>query len=262
MNIVVFDTETAGCKTQTLLNVGYKIVSLHPETYATETLCQRDYIVRSVFANKLFMLNDMFVGAEKMEQLQNNLEKGGAILRSIPQIFAQMQNDLARYKVVAGYAYNSDFDTDKFERTAVEYGIDNPLTATPIFDLWGMAYEFICQTPEYLDFCKANKMLTESKRFFKTSVEGVTAFLTDNPEFLEEHTALSDTGWELKILIECLKRGANIFGHYKHGFIPSGFVFEKTLLIDGKQPLKVRYTKMTKKWDTSDTIAFINEGEG
>lgn len=254
MNIAVFDTETAGVKTQTLLNVGYQIVCVNPQTLAYTALCKRDYLVRDVFNNKLFMLNDKFVGAEKYEQFEENLVRGGTILRSVKQIFAQMASDFARYKIEAAYAYNSDFDVDKFSTTANLYGEPNPLDGIPVFDLWGMAFNFICDA-EYQKWCVENEMLTESKRFWKTSVESVTAYLTNNPSFIEEHTALSDTEWELKILIECLKRGANPFGNYAHGFLPSGYVFKKTLLINGK-PIEISYTKMSGKFDKDAVIEF------
>lgn len=257
MNIVVFDTETAGCKTQTLLNVGYRIVDLNPKTYAVKSKVARDYIVRDVFQNDLFMLNDMFVGADKRDQLQANLTNGGACLRTVGQIFAQMRTDIIRDKCVAGYAYNCAFDTDKFERTALQYGMENPLDGLPVFDLWGMAFQYICNTPEYIAFCKENQMLTESKRFWKTSVESVTAFLTNNVEFSEDHTALSDVGWELKILQECLRRGANPFGAYEHGFIPSGYVFKKTIIKPNGEQVEIEYTKTARKWDAEGVTEFI-----
>lgn len=257
MNVVVFDTETAGCKTQTLLNVGYKVCDLNPITAEAKTLVQRDYIVREILQNELFMLNDMFVGEDKWNQLRANVEHGGAILRTIGQIFAQMRADILRFKCIAGYAYNCAFDTDKFERTAIQYGMENPLDGLPVFDLWGMAFKYICETPEYIAFCKENQLLTESKRFWKTSVEGVTAFLTGNPEFTEEHTALSDVGWELKILQECIKRGANPFGSYEHGFIPSGYVFKKTIVKPDGEQVEIEYTRTARKWDAEGTTEFI-----
>ena len=58
---------------------------------------------------------------------------------------------------------------------------------------------------------------TKSGKYFPTSVEGVTAFLNDEPEFKEEHTALSDVYWELRILIECAKRGQNILEYVSRG---------------------------------------------
>ena len=261
MNIIVFDTETVGVKTQSLLNVGYKIVDINPSTAECRELCKRDYIVRDLYKNEMLMLNDMFVGEEKYMQFKQNIDNGGAILRTVEQIFTTMGNDLARHNVLFGYAYNCDFDTDKFTKTADKFGIANPIAELPIFDLWAYAYEYICKNEDYIKFCKDNELLTETQRFIKTSVEGVTAYLTQNKDFVEEHTALSDVEWELRILQEVVRRGCDITKKLpKAKFIPSGKVFTKTLIVEGNE-ITVEYTKMSRQWDKSDTIKFINENK-
>lgn len=217
MNILVFDTETAGCKTQSLLNVGYTIVDLNLSDFSYRTLVKRDYLMRDVYKNVMWLLNDMFVGEEKLTTLQYNEAHKGAIVRTEKQVFEQLARDLARHKVEFGYAYNCQFDTDKFAKTAIAYGLKNPLENIKVFDLWGYAYWNICVTEEYQAFCREHNLKTKSGKYFPTSVEGVTAFLNDNPEFKEEHTALSDVYWELRILIECAKRGQNILEYVSRG---------------------------------------------
>lgn len=260
MNVIVFDTETVGVQTQSLLNVGYTIVDLDLQTAnINKVYVSRDYLIRNHFENEMLMLNDMFVGAEKWELMKQNVANKGAILRTIPQIFKTLSNDIAKYKPLFGYAYNSEFDEDKFEKTAIQFGLPNPIATIPIHDLWGYAYHYICTTAEYVAYMKAHELFTDTKRFIKTSVEGVTAYLNDDPNFTEEHTALSDVQWELKILQEVLRRGCDITKPKKRGkMIPSGVVFHKTLVIDG-QEVEVDYTKMSRKWDTADKITFINE---
>jgi hypothetical protein len=217
MNILVFDTETAGCKTQSLLNVGYTIVDLNLSDFSYRTLVKRDYLMRDVYKNVMWLLNDMFVGEEKLTTLQYNEAHKGAIVRTEKQVFEQLARDLARHKVEVGYAYNCQFDTDKFAKTAIAYGLENPLENIKVFDLWGYAYWKICVTEEYQAFCREHNLKTKSGKYFPTSVEGVTAFLNDEPEFKEEHTALSDVYWELRILIECAKRGQNILEYVTRG---------------------------------------------
>ena len=217
MNIIVFDTETAGVKTQSLLNVGYMIVDLDLTTFTYKTKVKRDYILRDVYRNTMWMRNDMFVGDDKLGVMTHNIEHKGAILRTEKQVFEQMARDLARHTVECGYAYNCQFDIDKCAKTAIAYGLSNPLEGIKIFDLWGFAYWNICLTDEYQDFCRAHSLKTKSGRYFPTSVEGVTAYLNDDPEFTEEHTALSDVYWELRILCECAKRGQNIFKYVTRG---------------------------------------------
>ena len=87
MNIVVFDTETVGCNTQTLLNVGYEIVKLDLQTAEVKVLCAKDYLVSDLISNEMLMLNDMFVGADKYAMYLNNIAKGGAKCHSIKKIF-------------------------------------------------------------------------------------------------------------------------------------------------------------------------------
>lgn len=218
MNIIVFDTETAGVKTQSLLNVGYMIVDLDLRTFTYRTKVARDYLMRDVYRNTMWLRNDMFVGDDKLAIMGNNVAHKGTIERTEKQVFEQMARDIDRYGVEYGYAYNCQFDTDKFSKTALSYGLSNPLEKLKaVFDLWGYAYWNICLTKEYQEFCLANDLKTKSGKFFPTSVEGVTKFLNQDIEFVEEHTALSDTLWELRILCECGKRGQNIFEWVSRG---------------------------------------------
>lgn len=232
MNIIVFDTETAGVKTQSLLNVGYTIVDLNLTDFSFRTLVKRDYIMRDVYNNYMWLINDMFVGENKLTVMKNNIEHKGAILRTEKQVFETMARDIAKHKVEFGYAYNCQFDTDKFNKTAIAYGLKNPLETVKVFDLWGFAYWKICVTAEYQAFCREHNLTTKSGKYFPTSVEGVTAYLNNDPEFKEEHTALSDVYWELRILCECGKRGQNIFKWLSRG----GWIkLDGTIIEDSEQ---------------------------
>ena len=231
MNIIVFDTETAGIKTQSLFNVGYMIVDLNLRTFEYRTKVKRDYVMRDVYNNTMWLRNDMFVGDDKLAVITHNIEHKGAVLRTEKQVFEQLARDIDRYAVEFGYAYNCQFDTDKFAKTAIVYGLANPLEKVKIFDLWGFAYWNICVTKEYQQFCLDNDLKTKSGKYFPTSVEGVTKFLNQDTEFVEEHTALSDVYWELRILCECGKRGQNIFEWLTRG----GWIALDGTIIEEKQ---------------------------
>ena len=254
MNIIIFDTETVGMKTQSLLNVGYKIVDVNIQNATAETLIERNYLVTDLINNKALMINDAFVGADKYEKFLDMLENGGAVKRNIPCIFATLTNDLARHKVLFGFAYNCAFDLDKFAKTSVEYGIENPFENLPVFDIWGYAYKYIIDTPAYVEWAKAHEMFTDTQRFIKGSVESVTAYLTDNLDFVEEHTALSDVQWELKILLECIARGADITKNLGKGkSIKSEKQWTKTLILPNGEAIEITYTN---KRETETTIKF------
>ena len=211
MNIIVFDTETAGCCTQTLLNVGYVVVNINVRTFNYRIWKGRDYLIRQHYQNRLWLLNDMFVKAEKLCKFDTNVENNSAILRTEKQIFEQMARDIDKYHIEYAFAYNSDFDEDKFRRTAVACGIPNPLDKVEVMDIWCLAQQAICSTEDYIAFCNAHELRTPSGKYIPTSVEGVIAFLNQDETFVEDHTALSDVQWELHILAEIGKRGYNIF---------------------------------------------------
>ena len=211
MNVIVFDTETAGCCTQTLLNIGYCIADIDLITFKYRILKGKDYLVGHHYKNRIWLLNDMFVKAEKLAKFDLNVENGSAVLRTEKQIFEQMIRDIDRYQVKYGFAYNSGFDEDKFQRTALALNLPNPLDKIEVVDIWHNAQAVICGTAEYIEFCNANELRTLSGKYLPTSVEGITAFLNQDKDFVEDHTALSDVQWELRILCEIGKRGCNIF---------------------------------------------------
>ena len=211
MNIIVFDTETAGCCTQTLLNIGYCIADIDLTTFKYKILKGRDYLIGHHYKNRLWMLNDMFVKADKLAKFDANVANGSAILRTEKQVFEQMSRDIDKYGIKYGFAYNSQFDEDKFNRTALALNIPNPLNKIEVVDIWHNAQIWICSTADYINFCNEHNLRTPSEKYIPTSVEGVTAFLNNDKDFVEDHTALSDVQWELRILCELGKRGCNIF---------------------------------------------------
>ncbi len=245
---IIFDTETVGMKTQTLLNVGYKIVDINIQAGTAQVLQQRDYVVGELIKNRLFMINDMFVGEDKLAKYDYLLENKKIISRTIKQIFKTMANDIAKYKVLFGYAYNCDFDIDKFAKTALKENILNPLENLPIFDIWAYTVNYICKTCDYKEWAKANEIFTESQFYISTSVESVCKYLYNNLEFSENHTALSDCDHELNILLECVRRGCDITRAQKMGgrFIPSEKVFKKTIIVNGEK-IEFEYTKQRGK---------------
>lgn len=245
MNLLVIDTETAGLKTQTLLDIGYRIIDLAPD-YTFKTLCARSYLRRDIYTNRLFLVNDSLVGEEKLLKYDRLVNNGDIILRSLPQMLTMLTNDIARYQPTAGYAYNCTFDLDKIARAACEVNLPDPLLDLPVYDLWGYAYNFICTSPDYIAWAKSTGQTTKTERYLSTSVEAVTRYLTGNIDFSEEHTALDDTKWEAQILAECARLGADIFNPApKHGFLPSDKIFTKRIRIASTgEEVEFQYTKV------------------
>ena len=244
MNVIVFDTETIGMISQDLINVGYKIIDINIQQANYKTLIQRDYIVTNLYNNVVYCMNDAFVGAKKYGLFEKALKEKTAVKRSLPQIFTTLENDLKRYKVLFGYAYNCNFDIDKFVKSAEKYQINNPIENLPVFDIWSYAYAFICDTEEYKQWAKDNNVLTETEKYINTSVESVCKYLYNNLEFAEDHTALSDVQHETNILIECIRRGCDITRPMNRAkYIASDRVFSKTIILPDGEVVQFEYTK-------------------
>lgn len=235
MKIIVFDTETIGKVNQDLLNVGYKIIDLNIQTAEAKVLCERDYLVRSLIDNEVYCINDDFVGAAKYYVYKGLLADGKVIKRNLKQIYITLMNDIKKHSVLFGYAYNCNFDLDKFKRHCPD-GVVNPFDTVPVFDIWDYAVELICQTDDYKEWALANNQITESQRYISTSVEAVARYLYNDLNFIEDHTALSDVQHETEILVECVKRGADITRPLKSShFIKSNKVLTETIVIDGTE---------------------------
>ena len=69
----------------------------------------------------------------------------------------------------------------------------------PIFDIWGLACKYLLNTDEYRNTCLANNWITASGKYYQTSAEKVFAYLMNDWEFLESHTAIEDAEIESAI---------------------------------------------------------------
>ena len=235
MNIIVFDTETIGKVSQDLINVGYKIGDLNIQTGEMKVLCERDYIITNLINNKIYCINDDFVGLAKYDMYQGLIADGKAIKRSLSQVYKTLANDIAKHNVIFGYAYNCQFDLDKFKKQVPD-GMENPLDKIPVFDIWDYAIQYICETDAYKKWALENNQVTQTEQFISTSVEAVARYLYNNLDFIEDHTALSDVQHETEILIECVKRGADITRALKTNHrIKSDKELKEIIVVDGQE---------------------------
>ena len=243
MNIIIFDTETIGKVSQDLLNVGYKIIDLNIQNATYKTLVERDYVVTDLINNEIYCLNDDFVGAAKYVKYLDAIRKKETIKRNLPQIFKTLENDLKRHNVLFGYAFNSQFDLDKFEKSAKKFGVDNPLASLPVFDIWNYAHEYICNTSDYKTWACNNNILTATEVYIQQSVEAICKYLYGDLDFVEEHTALSDVHHETAILVGCVVRGCDITRPGKnHKLIKSDKLFNQIVVLPNGTEIDFTYT--------------------
>lgn len=102
------------------------------------------------------------------------------------------------YNVRYMMAYNSAFD---FCKTACCKLIEN----REFIDIYLMTLQTITHLKKYAKFCRENGFRSTSGKSCATSAESVYAYLTDNADYEEEHTALEDSKIEMQIFLACLR---------------------------------------------------------
>lgn len=249
-NVIVFDTETTSVNEHPFCyNVGYVIADIE----TGERLVRKDFVVEQVWHNIPLFATAYY--AEKRPIYVSAMRGKRAVMDKWGYIMREMANDIRKYNVEAAYAYNSPFDDRVFAFNCDWFHTNNPLEALPVLDLRGMVSEFITACDEYKAFCEEHQLFTESGNYSGTA-ESVYQFITNDPEFVEAHTAMADAEIETSILMECLAWGADPMGEYKVSrFIPRNIDKPLKIVVDGKTIYEGGYVK---KWSKDGYYRFTS----
>lgn len=204
MGYIIIDTETADTQTHSDGNA-------HPETSlvydcgwvvcanSCEELVRRSFVVNETFANAKLMSSAYY--ADKLPQYYKGMRDGTWNPVSFVDIWKKFKSDCKEFGVKRVAAYNARFD-----RTALNYTIETYSNGfvkwfTPYgvewFDVWDYA-SCITGTQKYVRWCIDNGYVSP-KGNPKTNAEIVYRYLTNDPCFVEAHTALDDATRELFI---------------------------------------------------------------
>jgi len=201
MNIIVFDTETISLEKSFIYNVGWVVADL----VSGQVVKKVDLVIRQIYDNKPLFATAYY---SNKRPLYTNRMKGKKTLKvSWGEMCHLMLKDIKEYKIENVYAYNSAFDTKAFYFNHLFFRNKvRPLDYVKVNDI--MDYiKIITTTQEYKNFCKENNFLTKhSTPRPKQTAESVYAFITNNKDYKEEHTALQDSIIEYEILKECILR--------------------------------------------------------
>lgn len=97
-------------------------------------------------------------------------------------------------------AYNAAFDIKVLnDYSKVLTGESFFAENTEVWDLWNMALNTICDSSNYVRWCIDSGYITE-KGNISCSAEAVFSYLSQDKDFEEDHTALSDCEIEARIL--------------------------------------------------------------
>jgi DNA polymerase III epsilon subunit-like protein len=187
-----FDTETVGgCTAPTgMYNLGAIIHDKQGNIFATTSLLvmeHYDEIDKDDYAKNNFNLYK--------ERLTTGVMSAVATEKEAVEI---VRNLCKFYNVKYVMAYNSAFD---FTKTICKELLDD----FEFIDIYLMALQTITHLKSYANFCRENNLLSKSGKSLATSAESVYAFIIDNPNYTEEHTALEDSKIEMEIFKRCAK---------------------------------------------------------
>lgn len=200
---IVLDVETTLAKgNETLIfDLGWTISN--QET--GENLMHRSFIVREVFLDMEIMKRAHYF--EKYPQYIEALISGNTELMEWESVVETLLDDIAHFEYPQLYAYNAGFDKGAINDTH-EYLTTESLDLDFKCIMVG-AIDTIMNTDDYITKAYLFDMLSDSGNV-KTGAEFIYRYLTNNYEYIEEHTGLEDTLIETDILQEVLKRNDNV----------------------------------------------------
>ena len=199
-NIIVLDVE--GMLGKRPYNIGFLVADFKGHIYEEYSFA----IMPAIWENLETAIKTVQVVPKEMthkniqEILQNNTKYQWA---TIEDFTTKINEVIAKYNVKEIWAYNCLFD-----KTAVSKLCDLDVIW---LDIWSAIVMTKCLTRKYVKFCKKHGFITE-KGNCKTSAEVVYAYLTNNKNFKEEHTGLSDCHIEYEILLTAKKTKKKIDG--------------------------------------------------
>lgn len=198
--VIVLDTETVDINTCFCYDLSYLIMRKEDGV----TVDFKTYVVEQVWHN--LPLFESAYYKEKRPKYVQMMRRHDMVMNKWGYIMQELARDIKKYNVTGVYAYNSDFDDKVVAFNCDWFHCINPLETVPVYDIWGYTSECITCTEAYQDFCEANERFTDAGNF-KSSAEVVYQWVTNNPEFVEEHMGLFDAEIEAEILYWCIAEG-------------------------------------------------------
>lgn len=245
MNILVFDTETVDVEHAFCYNVGYTIVNIETR----EKLLKRDYVIEQVWENKMLFSTSYY--AEKKQLYINALRGRKASIKHWGHTMQRMIKDIQDYNVEFAYAFNSPFDVRVFDFNSEWFKTSNALDYVKTIDIRGLINKLLF-SDEYKAFCEENGFYTESGNY-SGNAETLTKFIRQDIDFVEDHTALSDSLIEADIILYMIdKYGVDITQEGKvYATVPRETEREMVIVHNGVEHKFTYLKKLTRNGITT-----------
>lgn len=137
---------------------------------------------------------------------------------TIEQAIEMVDALLSFYNVSTVMAFNSGFDIGR--------GACAPLVADgkrEFVDLWLMALQTLAIRKKYATFCRENGLKSSTGKTCSTNAQTFYAYLMNDPDYSEEHTAFEDSKIEMQIFLACVKSHKKFTPNCHTGDYPARF---------------------------------------
>ena len=195
--ILVLDTETSDL-TGSVYDVGYTITNKKGDILTTYNA-----LVREIFTDAKKMMGAFY--AKKMfshyaPMLDDQLVK----MADWSEIVERIRSDIAEFNVTTVAAYNAGFDFRVMAATHKMLGnSDNVLLEKiKVLDIWQFACETKLSQKSYKKLAISRGWVSPAGNI-KTGAEFCYRYTSNDHDFIEDHTALSDAIIETQILAAC-----------------------------------------------------------
>ena len=214
--LMFLDTETIGTLTNKNSVMPFDISIKIYDTENQKIVKEKCFLTRKFFNNKYVMLSTFSASKYPTYIEKVSTDKKYKVC-SVKDIIEHINKLVYRYNIKVMVAHNGNFDKTAIARLCEEFGVENPFDYIDLLDTMEIS-KIITYSKDYVNFCIDNKdklnslkescFITNSGRV-RTTAQAIYCYITNNPDFQEEHTGLED----IDIEIEIFKKSMELLGN-------------------------------------------------
>jgi hypothetical protein len=173
---------------------------------AGEPIAKKSWLIREIITDPKQMLG-AFYAAKTFSHYIPAIDAGTLKLFTFADARAEFNAMITEHSARTVCAYNIQFDRNAIRETSAHVGHSGRFLEKPISfaDLWLASCKILVNTNRYRNFCAEHGFISPAGNV-RTSAESVFAYLRNNPQFVESHTAMQDCEIESEILGAINKR--------------------------------------------------------
>jgi len=203
--IMLLDTETVATRgnAQTVHDIGYLVYNKK----TAEILTSKRFLISELHIDNVDYLDKSpFYTTKKRLYDADKTNFNYNALMPYRYAIIEMLEDMKAYKVTTVSAYNLDFDINALISTCKAYAetltdrLTSKLNKLAHIDLYRLACYSILRTQTYINYALQYNLASHSGKNIGSGAECCYRYINNNPDYIEQHTALADVYDELEIL--------------------------------------------------------------